>query len=90
VLFLLLAYNLANIVANGWLFHEMLAVSRDYSWKCQPVDYSDTGLPAAKAVYAYYLLKGFELLDSVFFLLRGGERYHKVIFTLFMQAKLLT
>ncbi|KAG7199837.1 hypothetical protein KM043_017669 [Ampulex compressa] len=52
----------------GWL--------RDYSFRCQPVDYSNNpkALRMARVVYGYYICKLIELLDTVFFVLRKKNR----------------
>ena len=43
-----------------------------YSYTCQPVDYSDSpdGVGMAYTAYIYFLSKIFELLDTVFFVMR--------------------
>ncbi len=70
---LLVLYNLLNVAANVYIARELFLASSRYSLVCQPVDYSldADAVRAASALWCYYALKGFELLDSVFFALRG-------------------
>ncbi|KAF4532049.1 hypothetical protein B566_EDAN015575 [Ephemera danica] len=75
---LLVVYNFVQVCASVWLFAEALdgAWLRHYSWKCQPVDQSNSpeAMRVARGVYVYFLLKLTELLDTVFFVLRKKER----------------
>ena len=41
-----------------------------YNWKCQPVDYTEEGMPIAYMCYFYYLTKFIEFFDTIFFVLR--------------------
>ncbi|XP_063989125.1 very long chain fatty acid elongase 7 isoform X1 [Diachasmimorpha longicaudata] len=74
----LILYNLAQVLLSTWLFWEGLdgAWLDKYSWKCEPVDYSNTpeALRVARGVWIYFLAKLSELLDTVFFVLRKKER----------------
>lgn len=71
----LLVYNLFQIVSNGWLFYELGRygwLSGNYSFTCQPVDYSnsESALRMLRASYLFYILKFFDLIDTLFFVLR--------------------
>lgn len=71
----LLIYNLFQIVSNGWLFYELGRygwLSGNYSFTCQPVDYShsESALRMLRASYLFYILKFFDLFDTFFFVLR--------------------
>ncbi|XP_046437612.1 elongation of very long chain fatty acids protein AAEL008004-like [Daphnia pulex] len=71
----LLVYNLFQIVSNGWLFYELGRygwLSGNYSFTCQPVDYSnsESALRMLRASYLFYILKFFDLIDTFFFVLR--------------------
>ncbi|XP_034242028.1 elongation of very long chain fatty acids protein AAEL008004 isoform X2 [Thrips palmi] len=74
----LIAYNLLQVVLSCYLFYQAsrLAWLRDYSWLCQPVDYSTTprALEIADACYLYFASKLTELLDTVFFVMRKKDR----------------
>ncbi|CAG5102344.1 Similar to ELOVL: Elongation of very long chain fatty acids protein (Drosophila melanogaster) [Cotesia congregata] len=74
----LVIYNFFQVVLSIWLFWEGLDAAwlKKYSWKCEPVDYSNTpeALRVARGVYMYFLAKISELLDTVFFVLRKKER----------------
>ncbi|GBP83485.1 Elongation of very long chain fatty acids protein AAEL008004 [Eumeta japonica] len=70
----LIVYNFLQVLVSCWLFHEGLDAgwATTYSWKCQPVDFSNTpeALRVARGVYVYFLAKMSELLDTVFFVIR--------------------
>ncbi|KAK0077012.1 hypothetical protein PV325_004561 [Microctonus aethiopoides] len=74
----LIVYNFVQVLLSIWLFWEGLdgAWLRKYSWKCEPVDFSNSpeALRVARAVYIYFLAKLSELLDTVFFVLRKKEK----------------
>ncbi|XP_017763310.1 PREDICTED: elongation of very long chain fatty acids protein AAEL008004 [Eufriesea mexicana] len=74
---ILVLYNFLQVLLSTWLFYEGLDAAwlRKYSWKCQPVDFSNTpeALRIAKGVYIYFLAKISELLDTLFFVLRKKE-----------------
>lgn len=71
---ILIIYNFLQTVGSAWLFWEGLTAGwlRDYSYTCQPVDYSNDpqALKMAGAVWWYFMFKIIELLDTVFFVLR--------------------
>ncbi|XP_014209391.1 elongation of very long chain fatty acids protein 7 [Copidosoma floridanum] len=74
----LVIYNFFQVALSCWIFWEGLDAAwlRDYSWKCQPVDFSETphALRVARGVYIYFLAKLTELLDTVFFVLRKKDK----------------
>ncbi|NWV03721.1 ELOV4 protein, partial [Ptilonorhynchus violaceus] len=74
---LLLAYNLATVALSGYVFHEFLVTSvlGNYSYLCQPVDYSrsELGMRMARACWWFFFSKVTELLDTVFFILRKKQ-----------------
>lgn len=55
-------HNLFQYLQSGWL--------RDYSYRCQPVDYTPKGLRMAETCWWYYISKFTEFFDTMFFLLR--------------------
>nr|XP_018901260.1 PREDICTED: elongation of very long chain fatty acids protein 1 [Bemisia tabaci] len=73
----LIAYNFIQVVVSVWIFFEALDAAwlRDYSWRCEPVDFSRTpkAMRIAWAVYMYFLAKISELLDTIFFVLRKKD-----------------
>lgn len=60
-------YNF-QYLQSGWL--------RDYSYRCQPVDYSPKGLRMAETCWWYYISKFTEFFDTFFFILR--KKYQHV------------
>lgn len=74
---LLVVYNFVQVLVSIWLFVEGLdgAWLRHYSWRCQPVDWSDSpaAMRVARGCYVYFLAKISELLDTVFFTLRKKD-----------------
>ncbi|KAK2580415.1 hypothetical protein KPH14_006166 [Odynerus spinipes] len=75
---ILVVYNFLQVLLSVWIFVEGLDAAwlTKYSWKCEPVDFSESpdALRIARAVYVYFLAKLTELLDTVFFVLRKKER----------------
>lgn len=74
---ILIVYNFFQVGVSVWLFWEALdAAWKTYSWKCEPVDFSNSpsALRIAWGVYIYFLAKISELLDTVFFILRKKEK----------------
>ncbi|XP_058816151.1 elongation of very long chain fatty acids protein AAEL008004-like [Topomyia yanbarensis] len=49
---------------------------RHYSWRCQPVDWTESppAMRVARGCYVYFLAKLSELLDTVFFTLRKKDK----------------
>uniref|UniRef100_A0A8D8BPI0 Elongation of very long chain fatty acids protein n=1 Tax=Culex pipiens TaxID=7175 RepID=A0A8D8BPI0_CULPI len=74
---LLVVYNFVQVLVSIWLFFEGLdgAWLRHYSWRCQPVDWTDNpmAMRVARGCYVYFLAKISELLDTVFFTLRKKD-----------------
>ncbi|XP_028523771.2 elongation of very long chain fatty acids protein 7-like isoform X2 [Apis cerana] len=71
-------YNLIQIVSCGYIFYKamVLAWLNDYSFYCQPVDYSydPRAVEITRMVWLYFLIKLFDLLDTVFFVLRKKQQ----------------
>ncbi|XP_051626710.1 elongation of very long chain fatty acids protein 7-like isoform X3 [Manacus candei] len=75
---LLVAYNLAMMALSCYMFYEFLVTSvlGNYSYLCQPVDYSQSELgmrQMAKVCWWFFFSKVIELLDTVFFILRKKQ-----------------
>ncbi|XP_055568145.1 elongation of very long chain fatty acids protein 4-like isoform X1 [Falco biarmicus] len=75
---LLIAYNLTMMTLSSYMFYEFLATSilDDYSYLCQPVDYSQSELgmrQMARVCWWFFFSKVIELLDTVFFILRKKQ-----------------
>ncbi|KAI4481587.1 hypothetical protein M0802_013919 [Mischocyttarus mexicanus] len=79
---ILVIYNFMQVLMSIWLCYESLDAAwlRNYSFKCEPVDPSNspTAIRIARGVYYYFLVKMTELLDTVFFVLR--KKYSQVTF----------
>ncbi|KAK4019675.1 Elongation of very long chain fatty acids protein 1 [Daphnia magna] len=78
---ILMAYNLFQIIYNGWLFYEISRfgwLSGNYSFICQPVDYSNSeaAMRIVRAGYCFYISKFIDLLDTLFFVLR--KKNHQI------------
>lgn len=76
---LLIFYNFVQVLFSTWLFYECLMGGWlfHYSFKCQPVDYSDDPI-AIRMVYAcwwYYFSKFTEFFDTFFFVLRKKDEH---------------
>ena len=74
-------YNLAMVIVSFYILYELcVSTIGYYYWPCEPMDYSMNTRPMriASALWVYYLSKFFELLDSVFFILRG--KYNQLTF----------
>ncbi|XP_076642517.1 very long chain fatty acid elongase AAEL008004 [Halictus rubicundus] len=67
-------YNLFQVIFSTWLFHESVVSGwgGHYSFRCQPVDYSDNPLAMrmARGCWWYYFSKFTEFFDTIFFVLR--------------------
>ncbi|XP_033326289.1 very long chain fatty acid elongase AAEL008004 isoform X2 [Megalopta genalis] len=70
----LIAYNMFQMIFSAWLFYECLMGGwwGEYSFRCQPVDYSDspTAIRMVHASWWYYFSKFTEFMDTIFFVLR--------------------
>ncbi|XP_023311772.1 elongation of very long chain fatty acids protein AAEL008004-like [Anoplophora glabripennis] len=68
-------YNIFQIVACSLIIYKIANagwITGEYSFGCQPVDYSDNpkAVSVAMAFFWYYLLKLAELSETIFFVLR--------------------
>ncbi|XP_009673706.1 very long chain fatty acid elongase 4-like isoform X2 [Struthio camelus] len=74
---LLITYNLAMVTLSSYMFYEFLVTSvlDNYSYLCQPVDYSrsELGMRMARVCWWFFFSKVLELLDTVFFILRKKQ-----------------
>ncbi|TRZ02781.1 hypothetical protein DNTS_028825 [Danionella cerebrum] len=70
----LILYNFAMVGLSVYMFHEFLITSwtANYSYLCQPVDYSTSplGMRMASVCWWFFFSKVIELSDTVFFILR--------------------
>ncbi|XP_064847275.1 very long chain fatty acid elongase 4-like [Oncorhynchus masou masou] len=70
----LIVYNFSMVILNFYIAKELLLGARaaGYSYLCQPVSYSNdvNEVRIASALWWYYISKGVEYLDTVFFILR--------------------
>ncbi|CAO1434987.1 unnamed protein product [Diamesa serratosioi] len=73
----LVFYNLFQTLFSTWIFYEYLQSGwlRDYSFRCQPVDYTPKGLRMAETCWWYYVSKFTEFFDTLFFLLRKKNQH---------------
>lgn len=71
---IIVAYNLFQTLFSLWGFSEgwKFYVSGDYSWTCQPIDYSDhpEALRALNMAWFFYISKFVDMFDSIFFVLK--------------------
>lgn len=76
----LVVYNLFQTIFSTWIFYEYLQSGwwGHYSFRCQPVDYSDNplALRMARTCWWYYISKFTEFFDTLFFILR--KKYQHV------------
>ncbi|CAK9815384.1 Elongation of very long chain fatty acids protein AAEL008004 [Anthophora quadrimaculata] len=72
-------YNLFQVIFSTWLFKESLMSGWGgyYSFRCQPVDYSNDPLAVrmANACWWYYFSKFTEFVDTIFFVLRKKNNH---------------
>ena len=79
-------YNLAMVALNFHIAYELYANTiGHYNWICEPVDttVNQQSMRIATAIYMFWLSKLIELLDSVFFILRGKYnqgKYPSIVF----------
>ncbi|XP_076251608.1 very long chain fatty acid elongase AAEL008004-like [Rhynchophorus ferrugineus] len=71
---ILIVYNFIQTVFSTWIFYEYLMSGwwGEYSFRCQPVDYSNRpmALRMARTCWWYYFSKFTEFFDTLFFILR--------------------
>ncbi|XP_076439832.1 very long chain fatty acid elongase 4-like [Babylonia areolata] len=71
---ILIPYNFALVGLSGYMFYEFLVTSilSNYSYYCQPVDYSTSPLAVrmASVCWWFFFSKVIELMDTVFFICR--------------------
>ncbi|MBN3302382.1 ELOV4 protein, partial [Amia calva] len=70
----LIVYNFTMVCLSAYMFYEFFVTSylANYSYLCQPVDYSTSGLGLrmASVCWWFFFSKVIELLDTIFFILR--------------------
>ncbi|XP_062920527.1 very long chain fatty acid elongase 4-like isoform X2 [Mobula hypostoma] len=80
--YVLIVYNFALVAISAYIFWEFLVTSirANYSYLCEPVDYSNSelGLRMAKVCWWFFFSKVIELMDTVFFILR--KKHNQVTF----------
>ncbi|GCB63415.1 hypothetical protein scyTo_0007385 [Scyliorhinus torazame] len=80
--YVLLVYNFALVAISAYIFWEFLVTSirANYSYLCEPVDYSNSelGLRMANVCWWFFFSKVIELMDTIFFILR--KKYNQVTF----------
>ncbi|XP_058806746.1 elongation of very long chain fatty acids protein 7-like isoform X2 [Phymastichus coffea] len=71
-------YDVIQIILSTYLFYKALVLGwlSDYSFACQPVDYSYSprAIEIAQTVHLYFVVKIIDLLDTVFFVLRKKDQ----------------
>ncbi|KAL1490972.1 hypothetical protein ABEB36_011639 [Hypothenemus hampei] len=80
---LMIVYNIIQIVVNTYLFFYIIKARNVIDWSCASVDYSGSywGMTFVKMTYLYFLLKIFDLLDTVFFVLRKKDNHVSFLHT---------
>ncbi|CAG9798858.1 unnamed protein product [Chironomus riparius] len=77
---LIVFYNFLQVLISFYIFYEYASAGwfNDYSWRCQPVDFSRSEFPMrmAEVCWWYYISKFSEFFDTFFFVLR--KRYDQV------------
>ncbi|QGM48699.1 MPPV-075 GNS1/SUR4-like protein [Magpiepox virus 2] len=78
----LVIYNFSMVYINFYIVKELIISSSaiGYSYICQPIDYSDNvyEVRIARALWWYYISKGIEYLDTIFFVLR--KKFNQISF----------
>uniref|UniRef100_H3CZC4 Elongation of very long chain fatty acids protein n=1 Tax=Tetraodon nigroviridis TaxID=99883 RepID=H3CZC4_TETNG len=73
----LIVYNFAMVGLSAYMFHEFLVASwlSNYSYLCQPVDYSSSPLAMrmARVCWWFFFSKIIEMSDTIFFILRKKD-----------------
>lgn len=74
----LIYYNLFQVIFSCWLFYEasMSGWLTNYSYRCQAVDRSSSGIAMAYGCWWYFFSKFTEFFDTFFFVMR--KRYDQV------------
>ncbi|KAH0956007.1 hypothetical protein HN011_009530 [Eciton burchellii] len=76
---ILIVYNLFQVIFSAWLFYECLMGGwwDQYSFRCQPVDYSNssTAIRMVHASWWYYFSKFTEFMDTIFFVMRKKNNH---------------
>jgi len=71
---IIIGYNLFQTLFSLWGFSQgwKFYISGDYSWTCQPIDYSDhpEALRALNLSWLFYISKFLDMFDSFFFVLK--------------------
>lgn len=71
---ILIYYNAFQTIFSAWIFYEYLMSgwATHYSYRCQPVDYSNSpvAMRMARTCWWYYISKFTEFFDTLFFILR--------------------
>ncbi|ALA62400.1 GNS1/SUR4-like protein [Turkeypox virus] len=79
---LLVTYNFSMVCLNLYILTELLIAStaKGYSYICQPIDYSEDiyEIRIARALWLYFISKGIEYLDTIFFIMR--KKFNQVSF----------
>ncbi|XP_048458078.1 ELOVL fatty acid elongase 8b [Rhincodon typus] len=80
--YVLLVYNFSLVAISAYIFWEFLVTSirANYSYLCEPVDYSNSelGLRMANVCWWFFFSKVIELMDTIFFILR--KKYNQITF----------
>lgn len=75
---IIVIYNACQVIYSSIMFYEHLMSGwfMDYSYSCQPVDYSQdrVALRMANLCWWYYISKLTEFADTIFFVLRKKDR----------------
>ncbi|XP_066993701.2 very long chain fatty acid elongase AAEL008004 [Anabrus simplex] len=70
-------FDLTQIVANLYIFERCISLAwgGTYNWWCEPLDYSRSphAMAVVNGVYAYFIIKIVDLLDTVFFILKKKD-----------------
>lgn len=73
----MIVYNFTLVALSIFIVYEFLLSgwATTYTWKCDPVDYSDSpqGLRMVRVAWLFFFSKIIELMDTVFFVLRKKQ-----------------